>query len=79
MPSQSELVSLFRELTELLILEEGGPQTFRVRAYENATDAIKASHEDLASMSASKLAKLEGEVAQLQATLETYAKLAAAE
>jgi DNA polymerase (family 10) len=57
---QDELVALFRELTELLILEEGGPQTFRVRAYENATDAIRSARDDLSTMSESALAKLDG-------------------
>ncbi len=60
MPSRKELVELFRELTELLTLEEGGPATFRVRAYENATDALKSTREELAEMSISKLTKLEG-------------------
>lgn len=60
MPSQQELVSLFRELTELLTLEEGGPQTFRVRAYENASEAIKACREPLGDMTVSQLTKLEG-------------------
>lgn len=60
MPSQQELVSLFRELTDLLTLEEGGPQTFRVRAYENASEAIKASHEPLAEMKISQLTKIDG-------------------
>ncbi len=60
MSSRKELIRLFQELTELLILEEGGPQTFRVRAYENATDSIKSSREDLSAMTVSKLTKITG-------------------
>ena len=60
MPSRKELVERFRELTELLTLEEGGPATFRVRAYENATDAIKSTREDLAEMKLSALTKIDG-------------------
>ena len=60
MPSRKELVERFRELTELLTLEEGGPATFRVRAYENATDAIKGTREELAELTVSKLTKISG-------------------
>lgn len=60
MPTRKELVERFRELTELLTLEEGGPATFRVRAYDNATDAIKSTREDLAEMPVSKLTKIDG-------------------
>ncbi|MCP4445350.1 MAG: DNA polymerase/3'-5' exonuclease PolX [Myxococcales bacterium] len=60
MSSRKELVELFRELTELLTLDEGGPSTFRVRAYENATEALKSTREPLEEMTVSKLTKLEG-------------------
>lgn len=60
MPTRKELVERFRELTELLTLEEGGPATFRVRAYENATDAIKGTREDLAELKVSALTKIDG-------------------
>jgi DNA polymerase (family 10) len=59
-PSRKELVERFRELTELLTLDEGGPATFRVRAYENATEAIKGTREDLAELKVSGLTKIEG-------------------
>ena len=60
MPTREELVERFRELTELLTLEEGGPATFRVRAYENATDAIKGTREDLAELKVTALTKIDG-------------------
>jgi DNA polymerase (family 10) len=59
-PTREELVERFRELTELLTLEEGGPATFRVRAYENATDAIKGTREDLAELKVTALTKIDG-------------------
>tara|TARA_R110002096_G_scaffold171490_5_gene344537 strand:- start:12945 stop:14666 length:1722 start_codon:yes stop_codon:yes gene_type:complete len=59
-PSRKELVELFQELTELLTLDEGGPATFRVRAYENATETLKSTREELAEMTVSKLTKLDG-------------------
>ena len=38
------LAALFRELTELTILEEGSPNSFRARAYEKAMqEKIKAA------------------------------------
>lgn len=60
MPSKDELVALFRELTELTELAEGGPQSFRARAYENATVEIKAYGGDLGALSLAELQKLEG-------------------
>ena len=60
MSTHKELVALFEELTELMSLQEGGAQSFRVRAYENATEAIKSSRDDLATMKQSALTKLEG-------------------
>ncbi len=60
MADRKELIALFEELTELLILEEGGPQTFRVRAYENATDSLKSTREDLQAMKVSALTKIDG-------------------
>lgn len=60
MPSKEELIRLFQELTELLTLDEGSPATFRVRAYENATETIRSCQEDLSEMKVSALAKMEG-------------------
>jgi len=37
---KQDIVDMLRELAELTILDEGDPQSFRVRAYENAEHAI---------------------------------------
>ncbi len=49
-----------RELGELSILEEGDPQSFRVRAYESASRAIEAYGGDLGALSLKELQKLDG-------------------
>lgn len=49
---------MLSELTELTLLEEGDPQSFRVRAYENARQAIAAQATDLGRLSAKDLMKI---------------------
>ncbi len=39
--SKQDIVDMLRELAELTMLDEGDPQSFRVRAYESAAQAIK--------------------------------------
>lgn len=60
MATNHELVRIFREYAELLKLEEGSPQAFRVRAYEKAADAIGELVAPAADMSVSELQKLDG-------------------
>jgi DNA polymerase (family X) len=55
-----EIIEMFRELAELTTLEEGSPQSFRVRAYENAMRAVEAMSGDLAAMTVAQLCKIEG-------------------
>ena len=43
MATNHSLVALFRELAQLATLDEGSANSFRVRAYENAVEAISAS------------------------------------
>ncbi|RMG20296.1 MAG: hypothetical protein D6729_03190 [Deltaproteobacteria bacterium] len=57
---KDELVERFKELTELAVLDEGDPQSFRVRAYENATYAISGLTGDIAQMSEKELVKVPG-------------------
>ncbi len=57
---RDRLANLFRELAELTVLDEENPQAFRVRAYENAVQAIRNLPADFAEMSASELAKKRG-------------------
>jgi DNA polymerase (family 10) len=54
------LVALFRELAQLSTLDEGSPNAFRVRAYENAAEAISSYQGDLQSLSEKQLTTIGG-------------------
>ncbi len=54
------LVALFRELAQLTVLEEGSPNAFRVRAYENALEAISSHRGDLGALSEKELTAIGG-------------------
>src|SRR5262245_53890865 len=54
------LLALFRELARLTILDEGSPNAFRVRAYENAVEAIASYRGDLAALTEKQLTKIDG-------------------
>jgi DNA polymerase (family 10) len=61
MPARTDsLVALFRELARLTVLEEGSPNGFRVRAYENAVEAIASHRGDLAALSEKELTAIPG-------------------
>ena len=47
---KDDVIEMLKELTELTILDEGDPQSFRVRAYENAAHGIGAFAGDLAAL-----------------------------
>lgn len=51
---------MLAELARLTMLEEGSPQSFKVRAYENAIAGIEGHAGDLASMSKSELTTIKG-------------------
>src|SRR5262249_50447293 len=51
---------MLRELAELVALDEGDPQSFRVRAYESAAHGIEAFGGDLGALDAKGLEKIEG-------------------
>lgn len=51
---------MLRELTELTLLDEGDPQSFRVRAYEAAARAIAAQATDLGRLTSAELLKIQG-------------------
>ncbi len=59
-PSNREIAALLQELADLLELEEGGPQAFRVRAYEKAAAAVRDSPALVADMASAELQRLEG-------------------
>jgi DNA polymerase (family 10) len=57
--AKQEALEMLRELAELTILDEGDPQSFRVRAYENATHGIAAHPGDLRGMTVKELQQIE--------------------
>jgi DNA polymerase (family X) len=60
MDSKQDVLDMFRDLAELTMLDEGDPQSFRVRAYESAAQAIAAQATDLGKLTAKDLQKIEG-------------------
>jgi DNA polymerase (family 10) len=58
--TKQDVLEMLRELAQLTMLEEGDPQSFRVRAYEAAADAIAAQATDLGRLTAEELQKIEG-------------------
>src|SRR5262245_19951171 len=57
--TKQDVLDMLRELAELTMLEEGNPQSFRVRAYENAAHAITAQASDLGRLTAKELQQIE--------------------
>jgi len=57
--TKQDILDMLRELAELTILDEGDPQSFRVRAYENASHAIAAQATDLGRLTVKDLLKIE--------------------
>ena len=51
---------MLRELSELTVLDEGDPQSFRARAYQSAAQSIAAQGTDLGELSAKELLLLQG-------------------
>jgi len=61
MPSGNEsLAAVFRDLVQLAVLDEGDPNSFRVRAYERALETIRSHPGDLSVLSEKELTKLDG-------------------
>jgi DNA polymerase (family 10) len=58
--TKQEVLDMLRDLAELTMLDEGDPQSFRVRAYESATHAIAAQASDLGKLTVKELQKIEG-------------------
>src|SRR5258708_19591718 len=57
--SKQDVLDMLKELAELPILDEGDPQSFRVRAYENAEHAITAQASDLGRLTVKELRQIE--------------------
>ena len=51
---------MLHELGELTMLDEGDPQSFRVRAYESAAQAIAAQATDIGKLGVKELQEIEG-------------------
>jgi DNA polymerase (family X) len=58
--SKQDVLDMLRELAEVVMLEDGDPQSFRVRAYESAAQAILAQATDLGKLTSRELQKIEG-------------------
>jgi DNA polymerase (family X) len=58
--TKQDVLDMLRDLAELVMLEEGDPQSFRVRAYESAAQAIAAQATDLGKLTAKELQRIEG-------------------
>jgi DNA polymerase (family X) len=58
--TKQDVLDMLRELAELTMLEEGDPQSFRVRAYESAAQAIAAHATDLGRLTEKELVKIQG-------------------
>jgi DNA polymerase (family 10) len=57
--SKQDVLDMLKELAELTILDEGDPQSFRVRAYENASHGIGVFVGDLEALDLKGLQQIE--------------------
>ncbi|NNL96827.1 MAG: DNA polymerase/3'-5' exonuclease PolX [Acidimicrobiia bacterium] len=60
MTTRAHIIATLSELRLLMTLEEGGPQAFRVRAYDNAIQGLESTTADIATLSESELVALKG-------------------
>src|SRR6187431_1120994 len=58
--TKQDVLDMLRELAELTLLDEQNPQSFRVRAYESAAQAINAQATDLGKLTPKELQRIEG-------------------
>jgi DNA polymerase (family X) len=58
--TNTEVARLLQELAVLTEIDEGSPQAFRVRAYQNAARAVAGLSRDVAEMTVSDLADVRG-------------------
>lgn len=57
---KQDVLDMLKELGELTILDEGDPQSFRVRAYESARHGVEAFGGELGKLSAKELEAIDG-------------------
>lgn len=60
MTTRSDLIQMLVELTKLTALDEGSPQAFKVRAYENAIAGIEGHHGELSGLTKAELTEIKG-------------------
>jgi DNA polymerase (family 10) len=60
MTTTAEAIRMLVELAKLTALEEGSPQAFKVRAYENAVAGIEAHSGDIDGLNKAELTKIKG-------------------
>jgi DNA polymerase (family X) len=70
--TNDEVARLLAELAVLTELDEGSPQAFRVRAYQNAQRAVAQLSRDVAELSASELANVRGIGRSIAARIREY-------
>jgi DNA polymerase (family 10) len=58
--TKQDVLDMLRELAELTVLDEADPQSFRVRAYEGAAQAIAAQATDLGRLTVKELQQIHG-------------------
>jgi DNA polymerase (family 10) len=58
--TKEDVLDMLHELGELTMLDEGDPQSFRVRAYESAAQAIAAQATDVGKLTVKELQEIEG-------------------
>ena len=58
--TKQDVLDMLRDLAELTMLEEGDAQSFRVRAYESAAQAISAQATDLGKLTKKELMQISG-------------------
>jgi DNA polymerase (family X) len=58
--TKQDVLDMLRDLAELTMLEEGDPQSFRVRAYESAAQGVSGYGGDIAKLSVKELQNIDG-------------------
>ncbi len=72
MPSNGDIVRVLRELATLTTLDDGTPQSFRVRAYEAAVLAVAEADRPLEHMSEDELVAVKGIGQSIAAKIRQY-------
>jgi DNA polymerase (family 10) len=60
MTTRSDLIRVLAELAKLTALDEGSPQAFKVRAYENAIAGIESHPGELSGLTKAELTEIKG-------------------